>query len=313
MFRSSPPGGRLPASRATRLVLVTAVMALFLTGCTQPEAEPEPPAVEQVEVAGDFGARPHVQFDTPLAVTESGTRTVVEGNGPALAEGDLALVSYMAVSAETGEVEVSNFGSQPQTLRVSEDEAGPLYEDLLGTREGSRLLRVELGTADRPEPSVLVYDIRHTRAWGEEVDPPEGTPTVTLDESGAPSVEIPGSEPPSELEVVTLRRGDGPQVQEEMAVTVRYTAVSWESGEVVDGTWSSGEGPTTIAFTGLIEGWQNGLVDTPVGSQVMLIVPPSQAFGDDTLVYVIDVLAVSALDGTEGSAGSDAGDGVEES
>src|SRR5690625_6638643 len=86
-----------------------------------------------------------------------------------------------------------------------------------------------------------------------------------------------------------------------MAVTVRYLAVSWSDGEVVDSTWSAGHGPTTIAFTGLIEGWQNGLVDARVGSQVMLVVPPDQAFGEDTLVYVIDVLAVSAMDGTERS------------
>ncbi|HLS14411.1 MAG TPA: FKBP-type peptidyl-prolyl cis-trans isomerase, partial [Beutenbergiaceae bacterium] len=59
--------------------------------------------------------------------------------------------------------------------------------------------------------------------------------------------------------------------------------------------------PATIAFTGLIKGWQNGLVDARVGSQVMLVVPPEQAFGEDTLVYVIDVLSLSPLTGTEGS------------
>ena len=40
------------------------------------------------------------------------------------------------------------------------------------------LLRVELGTAERQEPVVLVYDVMHTRAWGEPVDPPEDAPVA---------------------------------------------------------------------------------------------------------------------------------------
>ncbi|WP_089772513.1 FKBP-type peptidyl-prolyl cis-trans isomerase [Ruania alba] len=274
---------------------------LALTGCTEPDVEPTP-TIDQVQVAGEFGVRPQVVFEAPLEITETATTTVIEGDGPTLADGDLALVSYIAVDADTGDVVGDIYGSQPQTMQVTEAAAGPLYSELVGVAEGTRLLRAELGTAESPEPVVIVYDVLHTRAWGETVEPPDDVPSVTLDETGAPTVEIPDTEPPTELRIVTLKRGEGTQVRAEYAVTVRYTAVSWESGEVVDGTWSEGQGPTTIAFTGLIDGWQDGLVDATVGSQVMLIVPPEQAFGDDTLVYVIDVLAVSPMDGTEGGA-----------
>ena len=280
------------------LILLLALV-LGLGACTSDEEEPT--AIEQVTVGGEFGALPQVTFPTPLDVTETSTTTVIEGEGPALADGEVALLSYLAVDATTGEVIEDNFGSQPQTTRITEDDAGPLYEDLLGSTEGTRLLRVELGTAERQEPVVLVYDVMHTRAWGEPVDPPEDAPGVSLADSGEPTVTIPDADPPSDLEIVPLRRGDGAQVRSGMAVTVRYTAVSWSDGEVVESTWTPGQGPTTIAFTGLIEGWQNGLVDARVGSQIMLVVPPEQAFGDDTLVYVIDVLAVSAMDGTEGA------------
>ncbi|HIZ36368.1 MAG TPA: FKBP-type peptidyl-prolyl cis-trans isomerase [Candidatus Ruania gallistercoris] len=279
------------------LVLVLALL-LGLGACSEDE---EPTAIEQVTVGGEFGALPQVTFPTPLEVTETSTTTVLEGEGATLAEGEVALLSYLAVNAETGEVIEDNFGSQPQTTRITEEDAGPLYADLLGSAEGTRLLRVELGTAERPEPVVLVYDIMHTRAWGEPVSPPDDAPQVSLADSGEPSVTIPDHDPPSDLEIIPLRQGDGAQVRSGMAVTVRYTAVGWSDGEVVDSTWTPGQAPTTIAFTGLIEGWQNGLVDTRVGSQIMLVVPPEQAFGDDTLVYVIDVLAVSAMDGTEGA------------
>ena len=50
----------------------------------------------------------------------------------------------------------------------------------------------------------------------------------------------------------------------------------------------------------VIEGWQKGLVAQTVGSQVLLVIPPDQAYGDkeqgpipanSTLVFVIDILA----------------------
>lgn len=285
-------------ARLARGLAVVLLLALGLSACAEDDGAPS--AIEKVTVGGAFGALPQVTFPTPLRISETETSTVIEGAGTELAEGDVALLSYLAVDATTGEVIEDNFGSQPQTMRITEDDAGPLYPDLLGTPEGTRLLRVELGTADHPDPVVLVYDVMHTRAWGEPVDPPAGAPQVTLADTGEPTVTIPDDEPPTNLEIIPLRRGDGAQVRSGMAVTVRYVAVSWSDGEVVDSTWSAGQGPATIAFTGLIEGWQNGLVDARVGSQIMLVVPPEQAFGDDTLVYVIDVLAVSALDGTEG-------------
>ncbi len=297
--RSLPVRPTLTSPRPLHGLVLLLALLLGLGACSSDDDDPT--AIEQVTVGGEFGALPQVSFPAPLDVTETSTATVLEGEGPALAEDDVALLSYLAVDASTGEVIEDNFGSQPQTTRITEDDAGPLYEDLLGSTEGTRLLRVELGTAERPEPVVLVYDIMHTRAWGEPVDPPEDAPEVTVADSGGPTVTIPDHDPPSDLEIVPLRRGDGAQVRSGMAVTVRYTAVGWSDGEVVESTWTPGQGPTTIAFTGLIEGWQNGLVDARVGSQIMLVVPPEQAFGDDTLVYVIDVLAVSAMDGTEGA------------
>lgn len=52
----------------------------------------------------------------------------------------------------------------------------------------------------------------------------------------------------------------------------------------------------------MIDGWVQGLVGQPAGSQVLLIIPPELAYGDadqgtippgSTLVFVIDILAVS--------------------
>ena len=47
----------------------------------------------------------------------------------------------------------------------------------------------------------------------------------------------------------------------------------------------------------VIEGWDQGLVEQSVGSQIMLVVPPALGYGgsstplaDETLVYVVDIL-----------------------
>jgi peptidylprolyl isomerase len=51
----------------------------------------------------------------------------------------------------------------------------------------------------------------------------------------------------------------------------------------------------------VLRGWETGLRDLPVGSRVLLIVPPKLGYGQagnrpdvgahDTLVFVIDILA----------------------
>ncbi|TDE90370.1 hypothetical protein EXU48_18090 [Occultella glacieicola] len=298
----APARPRRPVGVLLQRLLAVLALVAGLTGlvaCTPDE--PEPSGIDLVAVGGNMGAHPQVTFDAPLAVTETETEELITGEGTVLVDGAAVMVSYLAIDAVTGETIEDTFSSQPEVLLLTEAEAGPLYDELLGRTEGSRLLRVEVGTATKPNPLVLVYDILHTRAWGEEVPPAAGMPVVSRSETGEPTVTIPDTAPPADLSVVQLIRGDGAQVRSGLAVTVRYTTIAWSTGEVVESTWGEGQAPTTVAFTGLIQGWQEGLVDETVGSQVMLIVPPEQAFGDDTLVYVIDVLAVSALNGTDGA------------
>jgi peptidylprolyl isomerase len=52
----------------------------------------------------------------------------------------------------------------------------------------------------------------------------------------------------------------------------------------------------------VIKGWDTGLVGQPVGSRVLLVIPPAEGYGKtgastagingtDTLVFVVDILA----------------------
>ena len=85
----------------------------------------------------------------------------------------------------------------------------------------------------------------------------------------------------------------------------------WSTGKEFDSSWTSGtpiEGNLEVASAdnggqGLIAGWVKGLAGQKVGSQVLLVIPPADGYGaegapqagisgTDTLVFVIDLLAV---------------------
>jgi peptidylprolyl isomerase len=68
--------------------------------------------------------------------------------------------------------------------------------------------------------------------------------------------------------------------------------VGWSDGSVTATTWGEGRLPETLDLADAIPGLRLGLLDQTVGSQVLLVVPPEQAYGSDTVVFVVDVLAV---------------------
>ena len=276
--------------------VLVAVLALTLAGCREdPPADP----LDHVEVAGEVGQRPVVQVDTPLKITEVETEELVTGDGRELTEDNAVMLAFLAVDAITGEVVEDSYGGEPRILLLTEDEAGPLYDELLGRTEGSRLLRIEPGSMTRPDPVVIVYDVLYTQAHGTELETSTDMPQVARAEDGTPTITLPDGDPPTSLTIAPLIRGDGPQVQSGESVTVRYTQMAWSTGEVLESTWGAGSLPVTIPLVDRIPGLQDGLVDATVGSQVMLVVPPAQADGTDTMVFVVDVLAVTALTGTD--------------
>ncbi|GIG55016.1 FKBP-type peptidyl-prolyl cis-trans isomerase [Demequina activiva] len=125
-------------------------------------------------------------------------------------------------------------------------------------------------------------------------------PTITRDANGAPSVDFTGAVKPDALVVEVLETGDGPEVQEGQSITVHYAGWLWD-GAKFDASWDRGE-PISfgLARGSLIEGWVDGLAGVPVGSKVLLSVPPEKGHGQrsmgpipggSTLVFAIDILA----------------------
>jgi len=252
-----------------------------------------------LQVTGADGAPPTLEYDKPFTVVRPGSRTVWPGTGDVLERDDPVLLNLYAEDGRDGTELQNTFRTAPVAYTMTEKSLGNhLYEALEGKRVGTRLSLLE---QDDDVPVLLVVDVLPARASGEPGQPPgDDLPSVRLDELGAPTVRVPrGVEPPSDLVVHPLVRGAGPQVRAGQIVTVEFTAVRWSDGQVVDTTWSEGAPPQSaeIGIGRLVEGWDQGLLEQTVGSQVMLVVPPQDGYANtksrlagETVVYVVDIL-----------------------
>ena len=285
----------MTARRALAVVVVAAAM-VALAGCTDP---PEPTG--EVVVTGEAGVAPELQYEVPLEVTGTTVEVIAEGTGPRLVDDRPVLVNFYAESGADGSLINETFTSEPRPYLLSAEALGvDIYQALRGQRVGSRILHVVPPGEGQSAATVAVFDILPTRADGEVVAPREGLPTVTLDDHGAPTITVPATPPPTDLVIQPLLRGTGPQVAVGQVITVQFVGVTWSDGAVFDSTWADGRLPASfpIGVRSVIDGWDSGLVEQPVGSQVLLVVPPALAYGgsgdelsEETLVFVVDILS----------------------
>lgn len=287
-------------------VLCVVVGLAVSSGCTS-----KPEASAEVVVTGEPGAAPQLAYQRPLEVSEATVEVLMEGSGPAVVDGEPILVNFYAESGADGTVINDTYSSEPRPYLLSPEVLGvDIYQALSGQKVGSRILSIAPPAAGQGPATVAVFDILPTRADGEAVVPREGLPTVHLAVDGTPTITVPDAAPPTELVVQPLQRGDGPQVAVGQVITVQYVGVSWSDGSVFDSSWAPGELPDSfpIGVRSVIAGWDSGLVEQPVGSQVLLVVPPQMAYGGtedelaaETLVFVVDILSAVGGPVTEGS------------
>lgn len=271
-------------------------LAVVLAACT-----PEPVPVAVVDVTGEPGVTPELDYVAPFVVPDVMVEVIWEGTGPQVEEGGPILVDYYAEAGQDASVLGETFSSEPKAYLLTPESLGlEIFEALQDASVGSRILTV-VPPADGPgAATIAVFDVLPTRAEGEHVDPREGLPVVELADDGEPSISVPQTTPPTELVVQPLIRGSGRQVAAGQVITVQYTGVVWSDGTTFDSTWTADNlpAPFPIGVASVIEGWDEGLVEQTVGSQVLLVVPPRLGYGgtdnelaDETLVFVVDILA----------------------
>jgi peptidylprolyl isomerase len=278
-------------------------------------------ALDAVTVSGSFGDAPTLEFPAPFTIEETARRVLSEGDGAEVEAGMTVSFEHVSVNGRDGTEFDNSFQTTPGSAVLDEAQViSGLVRGLVGVPVGSRVL-VAMAPADafapaggipdvgvEPNDTILfVLDVLEAafpleRAEGTEVEPLAGLPTVTLDDTGKPSIEVPGGEPPADLVAEPLIEGDGERVRAGQTLTVHYTGVIWPGGEQFDSSWDRGEPESfPIGVGQVIPGWDEGLVGRRVGSQVLLVIPPDQGYGEegnpdagisgtDTLVFVVDVL-----------------------
>lgn len=121
-----------------------------------------------------------------------------------------------------------------------------------------------------------------------------------------PGFEWPQGDPSGELEVVVLEEGDGPEVSPGATVVANYAGHVWHSDEPFDSSYERSE-PSQFSLDFVVAGWQEGIPGNNVGSRLLLSVPPEDGYGsqgrpeagiggEDTMVFVVDVLGAYDID-----------------
>ncbi|CAN5346929.1 FKBP-type peptidyl-prolyl cis-trans isomerase [soil metagenome] len=268
-----------------------------------------------VEVEGEEGEKPEITLPGGEPPTELVVVDLVEGDGDEVPADVTVTTHYVGVSwlNDGAQFDASWDRGQPISFPLDQVIAG-WTQGIPGMRVGGQRLLIippDLGYgAQPPSPDiaagdtlVFVIDMIGFEGPPEPVEP--GTDTFGVEVEGElgekPEITLPGGEPPTELVVVDLIEGDGPEAPAGATVTTHYVGVSWlNDGEQFDASWDRGD-PISFPLSGVIAGWTQGIPGMREGGRRLLIIPPELAYGaqppspaiaeNDTLVFVIDLVS----------------------
>jgi peptidylprolyl isomerase len=142
--------------------------------------------------------------------------------------------------------------------------------------------------------------------------------TATGDFGKAPTVTIPAKAGSGALYTKTLIQGTGPALTSSQSLLGNFVLYDWsgKTHKLIGSTYSDGV-PTL--FTGsLLPGLETALEGQKVGSRVLAVIPPKDAFGtagnseigvgaNDTVIFVVDM--VKSFDNNQGVPGAQTSDG----
>jgi peptidylprolyl isomerase len=144
--------------------------------------------------------------------------------------------------------------------------------------------------------------------------------TVTGAFNKAPTVKIPAVKGSGSLYTKTLIQGTGATVSSSEGIVANYVAYDW-SGAKSTQLGSSYTSKVPSIFVGqLLTGLEKSLYGQKLGSRVLAVIPPADAFGTtgnstegikatDTLVFVVDMISkfeTSPVSGTQAATGNSA-------
>jgi len=313
-------------SRRPLLSAAAAVALLLVAGCGSSSGSSAGSVLGSIKVEGtDAEKAPTVTLSTkPLKPKVTESKVLTEGTGAVVGKEDVTMINALVVNATDGKVINDTWAagaSAPVDLGAA-DVFPAIKSQVPGKKVGSRILIAapmkdvfgvngnQAAGLAATDSVVFVVDVKAAatplkEAKGEAVAPKEGLPTVTV-ESGKPAtVTVPsGATAPTDLVIQPLITGAGAEVADGQTVRVTYTGALWKDGSVFDSSASREPGffEFPVGQGKVISGWDKALKGQKVGSRLLVVVPPAEGYGeagsppkiagDDTLVFVIDILAV---------------------
>ncbi|MEU5158092.1 FKBP-type peptidyl-prolyl cis-trans isomerase [Streptomyces sp. NPDC020875] len=273
-----------------------------------------------ITAGAKFGEKPTLAKGEGAAPKELKIEVISAGTGATLKKGDHAQVNYYGQEWDESEPFDTSFG-KGQLFPVNIGGGGVIegwQKALDGQKIGSRLEvsippNLAYGDTARGEIKanatlVFVMDIVKgtsipAAAKGVEVPQRDAAlPKVGVNTDGkAPSVTFPkGGAAPKKLVSEYVIEGTGPAVTDKDDIVVKYDAFLWDGGQKFGGTYGNDMTETLSLANLQVKGLKDGPVGKKIGSRVLLVLPPDQAFGDQeqqgipknsTLVFVMDILA----------------------
>lgn len=326
-------------TRPTALLLATLLPAsLALSACGDEETTFT--GFDAVTIGGEVGATPELDWKGTLLPGKSTVKIVSEGDGEEIAKDDVVRIDYTLANGYTHKINYDTYdeftlgslvkvGAQkdPESVSdlltqaiVKEIEPGQtigtrlavtigseqLIGDYLGNAQVSQFFAgIDVGNEDG---LLFVADLtalaapsgaeEKAPAWAPEIVEKDGLPT-SLDFKGVPA-------PSGKLRVATLVEGDGPKVESGQQILTSYLGQVYQGKAPFDESFSAGRGLEAVVggkAASVVKGWSKGLVGLPVGSRVLLEIPPKLGYGKEgqgedipgnsTLYFIVDILDVA--------------------
>jgi len=308
-----------------------ACCALFLSACGDDKGSSDPletgkayDRLDAVTISGDVGSPPEVKWKGRMTAGKVETETITEGDGDPVKGQDNVLAHVWVGNGYSQQQSFSTYDEKKAELVTVNNQLPPFLAGIRDAKLGSRLAitasaeeafgesgNSQLGIANKDTVLVIVDVVSEVQ------DKPEGTTSPAPDwmpklkmKKGVPAgfdfTDAPA--PTDDLRKVQLIKGTGPRVKKGQTIAVRYLGQAFDGDKPFDENFGdTGTGtPTTfgIGVGQVIKGWDQGLEGMPVGSRVVLEVPPELGYGAEgqpdsgipanaTLVFVIDILGAA--------------------
>jgi peptidylprolyl isomerase len=319
---------------ATLLITTLLPASLALAACGGGDDEMLE-GLDAVSISGEPGATPKLDWKGKLKPEKPEATVIEEGDGAALEKGDVVLVDFTVANGWTHEEHFSSYddtslstlvtvGAEKEPASVTDLLASGFIDQIkAGQTVGSRIAvtagsDVVFGDYIASQASTLLASLDIGNEDGllfvadlTSIAEPSGTPQkapawapALVEKDGLPTgFDFTGTPAPSgKLEVATLVKGDGPVVKSGQTILASYLGQVSKGPKPFDESYSTGRGIEAVVggeAASVVKGWSEGLVGLPVGSRVLLQIPPKLGYGkkgregipaNSTLYFVVDIL-----------------------